>query len=147
MLKRLAALSLAIVLSAGSAQASGAPEGGGSSGPAHLDLAPTGLPVIVGGKIKNYIFVQARLLPAPGADLMKLQEKEPYYRDALVRAAHRTAFNPPGDWTSVDKARFEAVLLAEARRISGPRSFKAAVLLKQTPRKRTGMLQPGTPAR
>ena len=39
--------------------------------------------MIVGGKIKNYVFVQVRLLPAPGADLIKLRVKEPHYRDAL----------------------------------------------------------------
>ncbi len=137
-----AAVLLAAVLGAGSAGASGpAPKGGEGGGAKYLDLAPTGLPIIVGGRIKNYVFVQARLIPAPGADLIKLREKEPYYRDALVRAAHRTTFGKAGDWTGVDEARLEAVLLAEARRISGPKSFSRAELLKQTPRRRTGMLQ------
>ena len=140
-LRGLAALLIAFTLGAGSAEAGGGgakPPGGGGA-PAHLDLAPTGLPIIVGGRIKNYIFVQARLVPAPGADLIKLREKEPYYRDALVRAARRAPLGQAGDWTVVDKARFEAVLLAEARRISGPKSFARAELIKQTPRRRTGM--------
>lgn len=141
MLKRFTVVLAAIVLFANGAQAAGSGGGGKGGGPSHLELAPIGLPVIVSGKIKNYVFVQTRLLPAPGADLIKLREKEPYYRDALVRAAHRTPFNSAADWTLLDERRLEATLLAEARRISGPRSFSAAELVKQTPRRRTGMLQ------
>ena len=128
------------LLSAGSVQA-----GGGAAKPAdgdnYLELAPTALPVIVGGKVKNYVFVQVRLLPGPGADLIKLREIEPFYRDALVRAAHRAPFNGGRDWTVLDEARLKAVLLAEARRISGPRSFSAVQVMRQTPRRRSGMPQ------
>jgi hypothetical protein len=70
---------------------------------------------------------------------MKLREKEPYYRDALVRAAHRTALNKAGDLTALDEVRVEAVLLSEARRISGPKSFSRAELMRQTPRRRSGL--------
>ena len=128
---------------AGSVHAAGGGKPPGK-GPAYLDLAPTGLPVFVDGRVKNYVFIQVRLVPAPGADLIKLREKEPYYRDALVRAAHRTPFTRAGDWTVLDEARLEAVLLAEARRIGGARSFAAAELVRQTPRRRTGMPQRAT---
>jgi hypothetical protein len=101
-----------------------------------------GLPLIDGGRVRNYVFVQTRLIPGPGADVMKLREQEPLYRDALVRAAHRSSFAAAGDWTAVDQARVEAVLLAEARRISGPKSFSRAQLVQQTPRRRTGIGRP-----
>lgn len=139
--------SFVIVLFAALALAAPASASGGGSadkaktGGNHLDLAQMALPIVVNGKIKNYVFVQMRLKPAGGADLLKLRDKEPYYRDALIRAAHRVPFTRADDWTVVDEARLEATLLAEARRISGPRSFSAAELLRQTPRKRTGMLQ------
>lgn len=135
----------AAFLAAGALAAGGAEAGGGAkkdpaaSGPAYLDLAATALPIMVGGRVKNYVFVQMRLTPGPGADLAKLREKEPYYRDALVRAAHRTPFTKAGDLTVVDKARLEAVTLAEARRIAGPKSFSRAELMKQTARRRTGI--------
>jgi hypothetical protein len=105
----------------------------------HMDLAPMGLPVISDGRIVNYVFVQARLFPGPSGDLLKLREKEPFYRDALIRAAYRTPFTVPGDWTVLDEAKVEAVLLAEARRVSGPRSLARAEILRQTPRRRTGV--------
>lgn len=124
-----------LLLSASSAVAGAKGEATPARGEA-LELAPMGLPLVDKGRVRNYVFIQARLVPAPGADLMKLREKEPYYRDAMVKAAHRGAFAKAGDWTALDKAQIEAVLLAEARRISGPKSFSRAVLVQQTPRRR-----------
>src|SRR3712207_6320443 len=66
------------------------------SGP-HVDLAAVGVPIIVNGRIQNYVFVQARLNVARGQDAIALRAKEPWYRDALVRAAHRTPFVNPLD--------------------------------------------------
>ena len=129
----------ALVLTSAPASAAGPKKGAGDEGDRYVNLAPVGLPVIVDGTVRNYVFVQARLAPAPGADPAKLRQKEPYYRDALVRAAHRTPFTRAGDWTSLDTAKVEAVLLAEARRIGGAKSFESAAVLKQTPRRRTGM--------
>ena len=137
----LAPLLVALALLTGPAHAGGSPSNP-AGGDNYLELSPMALPVISGGKVKNYVFIQARLLPGPGADLLRLREYEPYYRDALVRAAHRTHFNGPNDWTALDTQRVQAVLLTEARRISGPRAFSAAQVVRQTPRRRTGM--PGT---
>jgi hypothetical protein len=64
MLNRFIVVLFAAALFAGGAQAAGGSKGEAKpSGPDHLELAPLGLPVIVGGKIKNYVFVQVRLLP------------------------------------------------------------------------------------
>ena len=108
-----------------------------------IELAQVGLPITVGGKAVNYVFAEVRLHVAPGQDSMKLRRMEPYYRDALIRAAHRQSFAKAGDWTRVDQARVEAVLLAEARRISGAKAFTKAELKRQTPRRVVGMQRPG----
>jgi hypothetical protein len=71
---------------------------------------------------------------------------EPYYRDALVRAAHRQPFVRADDWTRVDDVRLKAVLLAEARRISGPKAFSSVEIKRQAPRRIAGMLRPGAQA-
>lgn len=136
----LAAFSTALMAASPAlAAGGGAPKAGDGAG--YVDLAQMGLPVIVGGKVRNYVFVHMRLKPAGGADLVKLREKEPFYRDAMIRVAHRGAFSRADDWTVVDEARIESALLAEARRIAGPKAFSAAELVRQTPRKRTGMPQ------
>ena len=66
----------------------------------YVSIAPVAVPVIVNGKVVNYVFVNVRIDLMPSANSMKLREREPFFRDALVRAAHRTPLSsgggPPG---------------------------------------------------
>jgi hypothetical protein len=105
----------------------------------HVDLAAMGLPVVVDGRAVNYVFVQVRLNVAPGQDTAKLRAQEPFYRDAIVRAAHRQPFVKGDDWTVLDEARLKAVALAEARRISGAKAFAGVEVIGSAPRRRAGM--------
>ena len=113
----------------------------------HVGLAAVGVPIVVDGRIQNYVFVQARLNVAPGQDAMKLRGKEPWYRDALVRAAHRPPFVRPDTHNAVDEQRLNAVLLAEARRISGAKAFSSATVLTQAPRTHKSPIRPRAAAR
>jgi hypothetical protein len=56
------------------------------------------------GKLQNYIFVNARMLVAPGKDQWKYREKAHIIRDSIVRLAHRTSFDSDGDYTRLDEA-------------------------------------------
>jgi hypothetical protein len=112
-----------------------------------VDLALVALPVVVKGRAENYVFLQVRLHVAPGQDVAKLRTMEPYYRDALVRAAHRQPFVNPNDWTVVDDKRLKAVMLAEARRISGPKAIAKVEIVSQTPRRVAGMVRPSAAPR
>ena len=136
-------LALLLLAAAGPAHASG----GGKKAEAealapYVDIAPTGLPVVVDRKVVNYVFVQVRLHVAPGQDTLALKGKEPWYRDAMVRAAHRTPFVRADDWTALDDVRLKAAVLAEARRISGAKAFTRAEIRNQAPRTRIGMRRP-----
>ena len=113
----------------------------------YVDLAAVGVPIIVDGRIANYVFVQARLNLGPGQDAMKLRAMEPWYRDALVRAAHRAPFVNPSDLNVVDDRRLKAVLLAEARRISGAKAFSSVEIRNQAPRTHRAPIRRKTPAR
>ena len=113
----------------------------------HVDLAAVGVPIIVDGKLANYVFVQARLNVAPGQDATKLRTMEPWYRDALVRAAHRAPFVNPNDLNVVDDRRLRAVLLAEARRISGSKAFSSVEIRNQAPRNHRAPIRRKTAAR
>jgi hypothetical protein len=143
---RLLVLLLALVAAPTAAFAAG---GGKSAKPAasHVDLALVGLPIVVDGRAVNYVFLSVRLHVGGGQDVLKLAAQEPYYRDALIRAAHRQPFVKADDWTVVDEARLKAVLLAEARRISGPKAFSRVEIKQQTPRRRAGMKRPQSAAR
>src|SRR5690606_8733988 len=67
-----------------------------------LDISGLGLPVIASGRLRNYVFVGLRLHLGASATPETLRPKEPYLRDALVRAAHRTPFLLEDDWTRLD---------------------------------------------
>jgi hypothetical protein len=55
------------------------------------------------GKLKNYLFVNARMLVAPGKDQWKYREKAHTIRDGIIRAAHRISFDLNGDYWKLDE--------------------------------------------
>ncbi|HYE44349.1 MAG TPA: hypothetical protein VEA44_01110 [Caulobacter sp.] len=108
----------------------------------YVDLSPVALPVVVGGKLVNYVFVSVRLNLSPSADAAKLRAKEPYFRDALVRAGHRTPFTNPRTYLELDTAKLRASLLREAGAIAGAKNFTSVTVSSQTPKQRTGLPRP-----
>jgi len=108
---------------------------------ASLNIAGVGLPIISGGRIRNYVFVTVRLYLGGGQTPETMRAKDPYFRDALVRAGHRTPFVLADDWTRVDDAAVCAMLMAAAPGISGPGSVVRAEVTLQAPRRRTGVRQ------
>lgn len=137
---RRALLALAPALLATAAQASAPPkkEAAGQ----YVDLSPIALPVVVDGRLINYIFVALRLNLTPSADSVKLRAKEPWFRDAMVRAGHRTPFTNPKNYLVLDEARLKATLLREAGAISGAKNFASATVLSMTPKQRSGLPRP-----
>jgi hypothetical protein len=55
------------------------------------------------GKLKNYIFVDAKMLVAENKDPWKYRGQAHFIRDAVLRAAHRVSFNKKGDYTKLDE--------------------------------------------
>lgn len=109
-----------------------------SSGPA-LSIAGLGLPVIADGRLRNYVFVSLRLVLGQGKTIEQMRSKEAYFRDALVKAAHRTPFTVPGDWTRLDEVRMSSALVAAANGIAGPGSIRQVEIVAQNARRRSGM--------
>lgn len=145
MLRRaiLAALPL---LAAGPAVASAKPEkkeGETPGATSYIDLSSAAMPIVVSGQLVNYVFVSVRVVLTSAADSMKLRAKAPYFRDALVRAGHRTPFTNPKDYSSVDVPKLQAAMMREATAIAGPGNIKAILVTSQTPKRRVGLPKPG----
>src|SRR4051794_11556410 len=83
-------------------------------------MSPVAMPVVVDGRLVNYVFVTIRLGLSSRANSVKLRAMEPYFRDALVRAGHRTPFVRSDNYTQLDDAKLKAALLREAALIVGP---------------------------
>lgn len=118
---------------AGRAAAEDATSGGS------LNLSGVGLPVIAGGRLRNYVFVSLRLHLGGSATPESMRLKEPFLRDALVRAGHRTPFVVEGDWTRLDAAALSASLMRAAATIAGRGSVTRVEVVSQAPRRRTGV--------
>jgi hypothetical protein len=115
----------AVVLAA-TAAAAAEPKGGAPSG--NLDLKAIGLPVVVDGRLENYVLTELRVVMARPADLQAAADREPVLRDALVREASRHPFNLPGDRLKLDDARLKASTLALARSLLGAPVARVEIL-------------------
>jgi hypothetical protein len=133
MLRR-ALIAAAFALAAGAVEAS-EKEGKGDVGQ-YVDLQPVALPIVSRGVLVNYVFVYVRINLTSNANAARLREKEPFFRDALVRAGHRTPFTVPSDLSVVDVPRLTGALTREATLIAGPGQIRSVVVTSQAPRRR-----------
>lgn len=111
-----------------------APTGGQS-----LSMPGVGLPIITGGRLRNYVFVSLRLHLGGAATPETMRSKEAFLRDALVRAGHRTPFVVADDWTRIDPAAVSASLMRSAATIAGRGAVTRVEIVSQAPRRRTGV--------
>lgn len=107
--------------------------------PAAFDMAGVGLPIIVGGRVRNYVFIALKLHLGAGYALEAVRAKEPYLRDALVRAGHATPFVLADDWTRLDEAALSASVIRSAARLIGPGAVTRVEIVSQAARRRAGV--------
>lgn len=114
---------------------------GGDEKPAAavVNLQGVGLPVIADGRVRNYVFVSIRLHLSGSASMEAVRAKDAHFRDALVKAAHRTPFTLARDWSQLDAAALSRSLMASATRIAGQGKISRVEVLHQAPRRRTGI--------
>ncbi len=90
-------------------------------GPAgsNLYLSTVGVPITSGGRLVNYVLVRLSLTLRPGTDISHMSEKEPYFREALVRLGYHTHLNPSNNLNKVDPAVVSAKMLPLCQAIAG----------------------------
>ncbi|MDP1641943.1 MAG: hypothetical protein Q8L59_07135 [Phenylobacterium sp.] len=136
---------LPFVLAAGPAVAAGGKAADKAGAAQYIDISPVALPVTMGDRVVNYIFVGVRLNLTAMANVQKLREREPFFRDALVRAAHRTPFTGKTNFTTIDVDRLKAVMLKEAVRLGG-KDIQSVAVTSQTAKRQSGLPKhPGAP--
>lgn len=110
--------------------------GGGGAAPAVVNLQGVGLPVIADGRVRNYVFVSVRLHLSGSANMEAVRAKDAHFRDALVKAAHRTPFTLADDWSSLDAAALSRAMMAAANRIAGRGKISRVEVTNQAARRR-----------
>lgn len=104
------------------------------AGNASVQLGAVAIPVSIDGKLVNYIFLNIRINLTMTADEAGVRDKEPYFRDALVRTASRTSFAQAGKDYLLDEPRFKQVMTVEWTKITGPGVIKSIDILRQSPK-------------
>lgn len=99
-----------------------------------IKLQSMALPVIAGGRLINYVFVQMTITLKPAELTNSFEGKEPQLRDAIVREAHSKPFIRPDSYVALDEARLKAAVLRETNRLIGPGKVALVTVVKQTPR-------------
>jgi hypothetical protein len=143
MSRRLLILAAPLLILSGAARAAEKPKELGQ----YVDLQPVALPLVFGGQLVNYVFVYVRVNLKNGADVIRIREKEPAFRDALVRNGHRTPFTVPGDWQRVDEAKLSVAMTRDASVIAGPGAVSSVVVTSQAPQRRAMPPRPSVPDR
>ena len=108
----------------------------------YVDISPVALPIVYQGRLINYVFVYVRLNLASNANATAMREKEPYFRDALVRVGHRTPFTRLDNFTVIDEPKLKAAIGAAAAQIVGPKVITGVVITSQSPKKQSGLPKP-----
>ena len=111
----------------------------------YFDLATVALPIVSKGQVVNYVFAAIRVNLTPKADVNKAREKEPFIRDALIRAATVRPFILPGDLNHIDRPAMFATLRPIAERLIGPGQVAGLTVTKELPRRRLGPPQVSAP--
>lgn len=102
----------------------------------YVDLRTVGLPIVVKGELVNYVFVYVRINLSSSANVAKLRDMEPFFRDALIRAAHRQPFTLASDLGKIDAPRLSDTLSRDATAIAGPGQISSVVVTSQASRRR-----------
>lgn len=131
------ALILAVAGAALSERAFASPSAETPAQPASFNLTGVGLPIIAGGRVRNYVFVVLKLHLGQGHALDAVKAKEPYLRDALVRAGHRTPFVLADDWNQLDAQALSASLIRSADTLIGKGAIARVEVVSQAARRRT----------
>ena len=146
MSKRLAPFALSLLALAGAAYAGEKPEKPKEAGQ-YVDLQPVAMPIVIDGRLVNYVFVYVRVNLKSAADVTKIRDNEPAFRDALVRDGHRTPFVLANDWSKIDEAKLVAAMTRDAAAITGPGVVASVSVTSQTPQKRVMPPRPAAPDR
>ncbi|USQ98191.1 hypothetical protein [Caulobacter sp. RL271] len=100
------------------------------------------IPIIVNGRIVNYVFVALTLKLALGTEMESFKDREPELRDAIVRAAYKTPFTRTDTWKEVDGPRLTSFVMGQCAALFGKGKVASVEIVKQIPRQQLMPPQP-----
>ncbi len=140
------ALALVVLLALAAPALASDPHGGGEkSGEAEsaraMDVMNLIVPVVRGGRLVNYVFVNARIQLAPGTDIWRARDKGHFLRDALLKAVHRQSIVDATRDDAVNGPAAQTLIANVARQVLGPSAVRSVEIMS------TSSLKQGRSAR
>lgn len=117
-------------------------EGEGQALDPTYKLGSMTIPIIVNGRIVNYVFVALTLKLALGTEVESFKDREPELRDAIVRAAYKTPFTRTDTWKEVDGPRLTSFVMGQCAALFGKGKVASVEIVKQIPRQQLMPPQP-----
>lgn len=99
-----------------------------------VQLASVGIPVMQNNRVVNYLFLSIKVNLTPKANMAKLRDMEPYFRDTIVRLASKTSFGQANHDDMLDDARFKAAMVPAFEQFAGKGAIKSIDILSQSPK-------------
>jgi hypothetical protein len=82
-------------------------------------------------KLKNYLFISARMLAGPGKDVWKYREQQHFIRDAIVKVSHKISLHAKGDFKKLDEKVAAAECLKAANAVVGEKDALVTMTFTQ----------------
>ena len=111
-----------------------APDSAAADAAPSAGISGVSLPVIADGRLRNYVFVSLKLNLKPGKAVEEIRSKEAFFRDAIVRTAHRAPFTLANDWNRLHEGAISAAMVAIGGVILGAGQVVSCEVVSQTPR-------------
>jgi hypothetical protein len=100
-----------------------------------VKLQPIAIPIILDGRLLNYVFVNLSLKLAPTVPATVMAGKEPFLRDAIVKAAHDKPFTAADTYNEVDAVKLKAFVMSQAVGLVGKGKVASVDIVKQIARR------------
>ncbi len=81
------------------------------------------------GRLVNYLFINARIQIAPGADIWSTREKGHFLRDALLKAVHRQSVVDASRDDALNTPAAQALVATVARQVLGASSVRSVEIM------------------
>lgn len=82
-------------------------------------------------KLRNYLFISARMLAGPGKDVWKYREQQHFIRDAIVKASHKVSFHAKDNFKKLDEKLAAAECLKAANGVVGEKDALVTMTFTQ----------------
>lgn len=82
-------------------------------------------------QLRNYLFINARMLAGPGKDIWKYRDQQHFIRDAILKASHKISLHAKGNFKKLDAKVAADVCMKAANAVLGEKDALVTMTFTQ----------------